>query len=459
VSPGVPDPQTLLRSRAYLRLLVLAALIGVPISAASFGYLELVAQVQRGLFDQLPGTLGFASTPVWWPLPPLLLSGLLTALAITRLPGGGGHEPTAGFHPAGAVAPVDLPGILAASLATLCLGAVLGPEAPLVLLGSGLAVLAARLLARDAPPDQALAVVGGAGSFAAIGALMGSPLLAAFLLLEAAGLGGGAAGVLLLPGLLAAGLGSLVFVGLNALTGFGALSLALPDLPPVGHPTGTWFLYAIAFGVVIPPFGCAIMAAAKALSVRVAPRRVAVMPLLGLAIGGLAVGFAQATGKDATEVLFSGQAGLGGLAGDASTWSVGALLAVLAAKGIAYMLSLSSFRGGSVFPSLYLGGAAGIAASHLPGLPLVPAVAMGIGAMATAMLGLPLSATLFATVLLGADGTNVLPVVIVTVVVSHVVTAQLTPLPAAAEVAPAPVHPDQVMTVPEPTPSIGAWRP
>ena len=76
-----------------------------------------------------------------------------------------------------------------AALATLSLGGVLGPEAPLIALGGGLAVLAARLARRGAPA-QAVALVGAAGSFAAIATLFGSPLPAAFLLMEAAGLGG-----------------------------------------------------------------------------------------------------------------------------------------------------------------------------------------------------------------------------------------------------------------------------
>ena len=75
--------------------------------------------------------------------------------------------------------------------------------------------------------------------------------------------------------------------------------------------------------------------------------------------------------------------------------------------------------------------AGGVAASHLPGLDLIPAAAMGIGAMATVMLTLPLTSTMLATLLLGADGLQVMPVVIVAVVVAYVVTARITPAPPA----------------------------
>jgi len=425
-----PDPQALLRSRSYVQLLVLAALVGVPISGASYGFLALVDWLQDTLFTDLPKTLGFDSAPTWWALPLLALSGLLTALAIRRLPGTGGHSPADGFHTSGALPPIQVPGVLLAAVATLGFGAVLGPEAPLILMGSGLGALAVRLTARDAPPT-ASAVIAAAGSFAAIASLLGSPLLGAFLLLEASGLGGPMLGLVLLPGLLAAGLGSLIFLGLDSLTGFGNLTLTIPGLPAFDHLTAAMFGWALAFGVIAPFLGRGITLLAIAVRSRVQPRMVLLMPVLGLLIAGLAIGFSQATDHPISMVLFSGQAQLGPLLGQAADWSVGALLLLILCKGLAYSISLSSFRGGPVFPSMFIGAAAGIAASHLPGLSLIPAVAMGIGAMCTVMLSLPLTATLLATLLLGADGVQAMPVVIVAVVVAFVVTARLTPAPAA----------------------------
>ena len=126
-------------------------------------------------------------------------------------------------------------------------------------------------------------------------------------------------------------------------------------------------------------------------------------------------------------MLFSGQSQLGPLITHAAGYSVGALLLLLACKGLAYGASLSSFRGGPTFPALYLGAAGGIALSHLPGLPLVPGVAMGIGAMCAVMLRLPLTSVLLATLLLSSDGLAVMPLVIVAVVVAYVASARLIP--------------------------------
>ena len=227
-----PDPQALLRSNSYVKLLLLAALLGVPVSAVAYGFLELVDWLQESLFTDLPETLGFDSAPVWWPLPLLALSGLLAGLAVRYLPGTGGHSPADGFKTGAPLPPIELPGVLLAALATLAFGAVLGPEAPLIALGSGLGVLAVRLAARDSPPMVAV-VMSTTGSFAAVSALFGSPLLGAFLLLEAAGIGGPMLGLVLVPGLLAAGLGALVFLGLDSLTGFGHVEPHDPRAPAV----------------------------------------------------------------------------------------------------------------------------------------------------------------------------------------------------------------------------------
>jgi hypothetical protein len=103
---------------------------------------------------------------------------------------------------------------------------------------------------------------------------------------------------------------------------------------------------------------------------------------------------------------------------------------------------------------MFIGAAAGIAASHLPGLSLIPAVAMGIGAMSATMLTLPFTSTLLATLLLGADGVQAMPVVIVAVVVSYVVTARLTPLPEPAEA----TRPEGPADGPGPPPRSGTTR-
>jgi H+/Cl- antiporter ClcA len=447
-----PDPLSVLRSRRYLVLLVLAALLGVPISAVAYAFLGLVSSLQEWLYEDLPRQLGFDGVPWWWPLPVLALGGLLVGLTIRYLPGRGGHSPAAGFH-AGAGPPGarELPGVALAALATLAFGAVLGPEAPLIALGGGLGAWAVRLARRDAP-DQAVAVIAAAGSFAAISTLLGSPLLGAFLLMEASGLAGPLLEVVLLPGLLASGVGALIFIGLRSWTGLGIPSLAVPDLPSVGPPDLAQFGWALVVGLAAPVLAFAIRWMGLALRPHVERRLVLLTPLVGMAIAVLAIGYAQATGKPTADVLFSGQDQLGPLMAAAADYSVGALLLLLAGKGLAYGMSLSAFRGGPVFPAMFIGAAGGIALSHAPGLPMVTGAAMGIAAMCAAMLRLPMTSVLLATLLLLSDGLVVMPLVIVAVVVSHVVTTRLTPVPAPVPAVDRPPGRPPAAAAPQPAP-------
>lgn len=432
-----PDPATVLRSRGYVALLVFAAIIGVPVSAAAYGFLKLANELQVWTYQDLPSGLGFKQPPVWWPLPLLALGGLLVALTIRYLPGRGGESPADGFSPHGAPPPAALPGIALAALATLGCGAVLGPEAPLIALGGGLGVVAVRLAKRDAP-QRVAAVVAAAGSFAAISTLLGSPIIGAFLLMEAAGVAGPTMSLVLVPGLLAAGVGTLIFIGLDAWTGFGTFSLSIPGLPPFDRPDIAEFGWAIVIGLAAALLGSGIRRLALLVRPHVERRMLLLTPVVGLVVGGLAIAYVEISGKTNADVLFSGQNQLPGLLTQSASYSAGVLVLLLACKGLAYGVSLSSFRGGPIFPSLFLGAAGGIAMSHLPGLPMVAGVAMGIGAMSVAMLGLPLTSVLLATLLLLSDGLKVMPLVIVAVVVSFVVSLRLQPARARAAGPPRP---------------------
>ena len=431
-APGAAaDPVALLRSRQYLQLLVIAAVLGVPISAVAYGYLVLSTQLQGWLYQDLPGALGLAAVPAWWPLPLLGVAGLLVGLVVRYVRGRGGESPLDGFHPGGGPPdPVTLLGIAVAALVSLGFGAVVGPEAPLIAVGGGLAAATVRLARRGAPA-QTLAVVAAAGSFAAISALLGSPLAGAFLLMEAVGIGGAMLRAILLPGLVASGIGTLLFIGLDAWTGFGTFTLALPDLPPFTRPDIAQFGWALGIGVAAALLVAAVRWIAVLLRHPAERHLLVATPLIGLAVAGLAIAYAQATGHDIADVLFSGEAGLPAVVGANADYTVGALLLLLVIKSLAYAGSLVAFRGGPTFPAVFLGAVGGIALSHLPGLPLVPAIAMGMGATCAAMLQLPLTSVLVASLIMGSDGLAVMPLVIVAVAVSFITSARLAPRSAA----------------------------
>ncbi len=422
------DPRAVLRSPGYVRLLVLAAVIGAPISAAAWGFLWLVDELQEWLYTDLPDDLGFDGVPMWWPLPLLALAGLLVGLIIQHLPGKGGESPADGFSPGrGAPSPIELPSIFLAALTSISLGVVIGPEAPLLALGGGLGVCAVRLAARDAPPRTAT-VVAAAGSFAAVSTLMGSPLLGAFLLMEASGLGGPMMSLVLVPGLVAAGVGSLIFIGLDSWTGLGTFSLAVPDLPSTGAPTVGEFAWALAIGVAAAFVGTGIRLLALFLRPHVERRTILLTPVVGLAIAGLAIAFAEGSDESSSLVLFSGQSALPQVLDNAASYSVGTLVLLIVCKGLAYGAALSSFRGGPIFPAMFVGAVGGMALSHLPGLDLIAGAAMGIGALTVTMLGLPLTSVLLASFLVSSSGLDALPVVIIAVAVAFVASERLKPL-------------------------------
>jgi hypothetical protein len=79
-----PDPAATLRTRSYVQLLILAAVIGVPVSAIAYGFLKFIGLLQNWIFLSLPKELGLAGAPVWWPLPLLALSGVVASVSCVR---------------------------------------------------------------------------------------------------------------------------------------------------------------------------------------------------------------------------------------------------------------------------------------------------------------------------------------------------------------------------------------
>jgi len=304
---------------------------------------------------------------------------------------------------------------------------VIGPEMPLIALGSGLAVLATKAARRRPVPPQGVMVLGAAGSFAAISTLLGSPIAGGFLLMEASGLAGPTMGLILVPGLLASGVGALIFIGLDSLTGLGTFSLAIPNLPHFARPDLAEFGWALVIGLAAALLGPVILWLSLSVHRYAVKWAMIVLPLVGVAVAVLTIIYTQATGKPSSDMLFSGENDIGPLVNHAASYSVGTLLLLLVFKTLAYGLSRGSFRGGPIFPALFIGAAGGIAMSHLPGLPLVPAVAMGIGAMMAASTKLPLTSVLIASLLLLSDAVQVMPLVIVAVVVAYVAVARIEP--------------------------------
>ena len=296
----------------------------------------------------------------------------------------------------------------------------LGPEAPLIAIGGGLGIFTAKRLRGTAPPEvgELLAV---AATFSALGFLFGSPIIAAVILIEASGLGGPRLPLMLVPGLLASGIGSLVWIGMGSWTGLSTADIAISplQLPQFPAPDLANFGWTVLFAPVVAIAAFAIFRLARASRGLVASRPFVALPAVGLAVSGLAIAFSQTADKSVDQVLFSGQDALSPLVSNPGAWSLSALALLIAFKGLAYSLSLAAFRGGPVFPAMFLGAAGGLMAAQLPGFDLAPAVAVGIGAAVVSVLELPLAGAVLGIMFTASAGPGVAPLIIVGVIVAY----------------------------------------
>ena len=380
-------------------------------------------ELEHVVWDSLPHELGFEQPPAWWPVLALGLAGVLVGLAVVHLPGHGGHVPAEGLG-AGATQPSAIPGVVLASSASLVLGAVVGPEAPLIALGSALALLAVPWTKAKGDPTSTT-IIAAAGSAAAISAIFGNPLIAAVMMLEVLGLARRQTMLVVLPCLLASGVGALMFTGLGNWTGLTIGALSIPDLPPAQlEPADLAWAVPLAAVVAVGTWG--IFAIARGTAARASSRTLATTVVVGLLAGGSAALYALVTDHSPVDVVLSGQATLATLGARPESWSGGALVLLLLCKGIAYALCLGVFRGGAVFPAIFLGAACGaLAATILPGLGTVAALAIGMGAGA-AVTGLPVTATVLVVLLLGDPAQELMPVVILATVTALIIEEMLT---------------------------------
>ena len=390
--------------REYLHAVLLAALVGIPAAFAAALFLAAVHYVEDWLWVDLPDALGESSPPWYLVIGLPVVGAAIVLVARLSLPGDGGHEPLEGL----AVTPTPIahaPGIVLAALATLSFGAVLGPEAPVVALGGAIAV-ALTSFVRLGQHQQALLSL--AGSFAALSALFGGPLVGGVFLLESAvGLGAQAIPVLV-PGFVAAAIGYLIFIGFGDWGGLDTPGLVVPALPLYD---GTYLVdLALAVGVGIVAALVIVPLKRMAAGLEAVGKARLGMPALLLA-GGLAIGLlayaAGLLGADSQDVLFSGQAAIPALLAETSTFVV---LVLLVAKAIAYAVSLASgFRGGPIFPAIFIG--IGIATFPVIWFDMSPTVALAMGAAAgmAAQSRLLLSSMLLAAILVGSQGSDAVP--------------------------------------------------
>jgi hypothetical protein len=224
-------------------------------------------------------------------------------------------------------------------------------------------------------------------------------------------------------------IGSLGFIGLGSSSGLSTSAWALSPfpMPPFGGPGWGDFPWTILLAVGVAVVTLLIVELAR-WSRRVVETRLLLLTIAAaLAVGGLAIAFAQATDQPADAVLFSGEDAFSSLFSSAASVSLSTLALLLLFKGLAWSISLGNFRGGPTFPALFLGAVGGLLAAHLPGYGETQGVAALTGAACVSILRLPLASLMIATLLSFKAGLAVTPLIVVAVVVAYISTEALTP--------------------------------
>jgi H+/Cl- antiporter ClcA len=397
------------------QVLLLAVVLGVIGALAASILLEGVSAATELVWTTLPRQLGFGEPPDWWVFVALLVAALFVFVA-WRLPGRTGGGPLSGLH-------FDLdqrtaPGFLLAAIGTLVFGAVLGPEAPLIALGTGLGAL---IFARKGGPVKQLGMLLTGG--AAIGSIFGNPFITAFLFLEFAAFGALPA-IALVPLFVALASGYIVEIGINHFVGLGTHSLAVPGIPPYDQLLGADIIGGILIAVIAGAVTILVRQGAARLEKLGGSHPAAVLFGGALLTAMVAVLARAITGQPLETVLFSGQSGMPLIVDETAA---GTVVVLLAAKAIAYSVGLGAgFRGGPIFPAAALGTAAGVLASLLIGdLALAPMVVSAMAASIAASLKMPFTSALMAVLITSGVGVDVVPLAVIGAVVGLVMRQAL----------------------------------
>ncbi len=362
------------------------ALLGSIVATA---FLFAVANLTELVWTDLPKALGM-SEPAWWlvVLLPLVGAGFVTLA--WRLPGKTDSGPLDGLH--FDVQPSTFASVILAAFGTLIFGLVLGPEAPLLACGTA---AGAFVLRRQPPTIIKFGML--MTALAAIAAIFGSPIVVVLMVAEFCALGI-IPRAALMPAFVTLGVAYVAETGVGSWSGLGKASLAVPGLPQFTHMSFadllTALVVALVAGVVTllaRKFGQRVAAAAS--------QRPALI-LFGVALltSALALAVREVTGGTINLVMFSGQQGTPELLAEGS---VAAVLMILAAKMIAYGGALGAgFRGGPIFPAVYLGVAAAVLGSLvIPSVSVTAMVVAGVAAAVTAALRAPFTGAVLALML------------------------------------------------------------
>jgi len=365
-----------------------AAALGVFGAFAGLVYLGIIKLGSRWSADSNPGWFDGH----WWWVAVTAGAGIVVGLLrrLTRLP-----EDVPGFFDdvrAGRVDPRLVPGTVAISAVSLIGGASVGPEKVLTSIGGGVGSWMAQRRGLSEEDSEVNTLAGVAGIF---GGLFSSPVIVVMLILEVARPGGHRFSKTLVTDIVAASTSFGIYFAIAGAVFLGAYQV----------PRYTFEDWQLLVGIPLGLFGALLMTLTVCF-VMLASRlfgRLKVPMIVKSTLGGIAFGI---VGVALPLTMFSGADQLGSVLKHARALGLGLCIAILIAKMLAYAISQGSgFLGGPIFPTLFIGGTAGVVV-HL----IIPSVPLGLAfsCLLTTVLG-SLASAPFAMVLMTAILTRVGP--------------------------------------------------
>jgi H+/Cl- antiporter ClcA len=322
-------------------------------------------RLQQVVWDVLPRTLGIGSHSPVWTIAVLGLTGVAVGLVVWLVPGHAGPDPATTGLIEPPLSTGILPGLVLALVLTLAGGISLGPENPIMAVNTGLVVAVGVPVVRSISARSWVAF----SAAGMVGALFGTPVAAALIMSEVAF--DDSTGPLwdrLFAPLVAAGAGALTT---DVLLG--------PSFTLAVAPYAQPHLLDILTGAGIATLAT-LIGLAGVLAFPLLHGLFHRMPneVLMLTVGGLVLGVLGVLGGPLT--LFKGYGEMKELVANAATYGPLALgwmaLVKLAALVVA---STSGFRGGRIFPAVFVGVSLGLCANAIwPEIPMAVAVSSGV---------------------------------------------------------------------------------
>ena len=392
--PAAAAPVT--QKREFWVLMGYAVVLGVFGAFAGLVFIGVIKFGGKWYSDSHPGWFGGH----WWWVAVATAAGAAVGLLrrLTRLPWEipGLFADLQTEH----VNPGLVPGIVAVSTVSLIGGASLGPEKALGAMGGGTGSWLAQRRALGQQDSQVNTLSGFAGAY---GGLFSSTVIVVLLILEVARPGGQRFTKALAAGIVASSVSFGIYFAIA-----GAVFLDDYQVPP--YKFEDWQLLA---GVPLGLFA-ALVVSLLAGFMLVASRlfgRLKVPVVAKSTLGGVVFGI---VGVALPLTMFSGSDQLKTVLEDAGTLGVGLIAVLVIAKMLTFAVSQGSgFVGGPIFPSLFIGGTAGVLVHQvIPGVPLGLAFTCLLAAVPGGLAPAPFSMVLMAAFLTQVGALQTAPILI-----------------------------------------------